>query len=148
MCCRNECRSPDSVETLSSTWRMLLNKDLFKSAKHWYIKDTNRSTNAKASTSLCPRNRNKQMAEKQNRLIWSVCPSSDMTSEFSECLSSDSVSSLQRKQSKSNHLGSNLHHTHNRIHILTSLLSNRCHNHNSSFLRHGLFLVFQGLVRH
>ena len=93
VCCRNECRSPDSVETLFSTWRMLLNKDLSKSARHWYIRDTNRSTNAKASTSSCPRNRNKQMAEKQNRSIWSVCPSSEMTSEISKCLSSDSVSS-------------------------------------------------------
>ena len=44
----------------------------------------------RASTSSCPKDRNKQMPEKQNRLVLSVCPSSGMTSE---CLSSDSVSS-------------------------------------------------------
>ena len=44
----------------------------------------------RASTSSCPKDRNKQMPEKQNRLVLSVCPSSEMTSE---CLSSDSVSS-------------------------------------------------------
>ena len=61
---------------------------LLKSQKNCYNRDTNRSMNVKASTSSCPRFRIKQMAEKQNRLIWSVCPSSEMISNFSECLSS------------------------------------------------------------
>ena len=72
---------------------MLLIEYLFKSEKHWYNRDTNISMNVIASTSSCPRFRNKQMAEKQSRLFWSVCPSSDMISKLSECLSFDKVSS-------------------------------------------------------
>ena len=92
--CKHRCMSPVSVAMLSSTKWMLLIEYLLKSEKHWHNRDANKSTNVMASTSSCPRFRNKQMAKKkQNRLFWSVCPSSDMMSKLSECLFSDKVSS-------------------------------------------------------
>ena len=82
---------------------------LFKFWKHRYSRDANRNIYDMNDMSPCPKSRNKQARSVPQ---WK-----------------------HNKTNRTNHFGSNLHRIRSRILMLTSHLSNRCHDRNSSFLR-------------